>query len=227
VTVADERRREGPGGEPSWAAALDPAANLRALGEVQRRGLQAAGALVERLVAAVDGDGDAGRDADAAAEEAPAGDLDGVVDLWADLFKRSLRAITTLPGSDPNGGGAPSAATLDVDRPSPAAPLRLTVEQGGAADQGAVELWLHNGTGEDQGRLSLHHGELCSHDGTALAARLRFDPAELDALPARSSRGVVVTVELPDPAPAGTYRGVALVAGLPDAWLPIEVVVSP
>jgi hypothetical protein len=36
-----------------------------------------------------------------------------------------------------------------------------------------------------------------------------------------------VTVELPDPAPAGTYRGVALVAGLPDAWLPIEVVVSP
>jgi hypothetical protein len=231
VTVADERRREGPSGDPSWAAALDPAANLRALGEVQRRGLLAAGALVERLVAAVDGDGDAGRDADADAdadaEEAPAGDLDGVVDLWADLFKRSLRAITALPGSDGNGLGGASATTLDVDRPSPAGPLRLTVDLGGAADQAGVELWLHNGTGEDRGRLSLHHGELRSHDGTALDARLRFDPAELDALPARSSRGVVVTVDLPDPAPAGTYRGVALVEGLPDAWLPVEVVVSP
>jgi hypothetical protein len=212
VVVADERRREGPTGDRAWAAAFD--ANLRALGEVQRRGLLAAGDLVERLVAAVDGDGEGRHGPDA--DERQQGDLEGVVDLWADLVKRSLRALTPVPGD-----GHPSTTTLDITDPSTAGTLRLAAEHAGA------EVWLHNGTAEDLGRLALHHGELRSHDGTALAAALRFDPAELDSLPARSSRGVVATVELLDAtAPPGTYRGVVQVEGLPDAWLPVEVVVS-
>jgi hypothetical protein len=53
------------------------------------------------------------------------------------------------------------------------------------------------------------------------ATSVQFDPSVTD-LPARSSRGVVVSLNT-DP-PTGTYRGVVLAAGVPDAWLPIEVV---
>ena len=55
------------------------------------------------------------------------------------------------------------------------------------------------------------------------AASVRFDPPVVD-LPARSSRGVDVSVDAD--LPAGTYRGVVLAAGIPDAWLPVEVVVA-
>jgi hypothetical protein len=52
---------------------------------------------------------------------------------------------------------------------------------------------------------------------------VRFDPPLVD-LPARSSRGVGVSVD--DDASPGTYRGVVLASGIPDAWLPIEVVIA-
>jgi hypothetical protein len=48
-----ERRRDGSGEQP-WSSLFDPAANVRALGEIQRRGLQAAGELVDRLVGDAD-----------------------------------------------------------------------------------------------------------------------------------------------------------------------------
>jgi hypothetical protein len=49
--IHDEGTEESP-----WMSMLHPAANARALGEIQRRGLRAAGELVDRLIGAVDGD---------------------------------------------------------------------------------------------------------------------------------------------------------------------------
>jgi hypothetical protein len=97
----------------------------------------------------------------------------------------------------------------------------------GPGRTGSAEVWLHNGTGEPRTGLRLHCGDLRAHDGSTLPASvLRFDPASLDELPARSSRGVVVVAEVADGVPGGAYRGVLLVAGAPDVWLPIVVTVA-
>ena len=40
-------------------------------------------------------------------------------------------------------------------------------------------------------------------------------------MPARSSRGAVVSVEVSDDVPRGVYRGTVLVDGHPDLWLPV------
>jgi hypothetical protein len=70
----------------------------------------------------------------------------------------------------------------------------------------------------------LHCGDLRAADGAVLpAVSVRFDPPDVD-LPARSSRGVGVSVDTD--VPVGAFHGVVLATGIPDAWLPIEVVVT-
>ena len=192
--------------------------------------------MVERLVATVDGARDDAGGGTRTADDRAAGDLDGLVDVWADLVKRSLHAMIRLPtaagagAAPPNqaagGGAAAGAATVDVGSSSVSSPLRMSAGRS-TAPSAATELWLHNGTPAERRDLRLHCGELRSHQGASLLAHLRFDP-DVVTLPPRSSRGIVVTLELADDRAApGTYRGVVLVSGLPDAWLPVEVVVSP
>jgi len=40
-------------------------------------------------------------------------------------------------------------------------------------------------------------------------------------MPARSSRGVCVEVDVAEVLPAGVYRGTLLAHGHPDVWLPV------
>ena len=70
-----------------------PAANLRALGEIQQRGLEAAGDLVDRMVKAVDGDGTGDAAPRASRSASTTSDVDRLFDLWADLFRRSVQAM--------------------------------------------------------------------------------------------------------------------------------------
>ena len=234
--VVEEGRSRSPDGGVPWASALDPAANLRVLADIQRRGLQAASEVAERLVTVVDGNGDGSTGRAPSVDGQPIGDLDGLVDLWGELMKRSLRAMVRLPtaaaaaSAPPNGAPAAEAAdtppTVDVGTSSVSAPLRLRTGAPGETPAEA-EIWLHNGTTEEHRELHIHCGELRSPEGESLPARPRFDP-EVVTLPPRSSRGVLVTVELFDEwAAPGPYRGMVLVSGLPGAWLPIEVVVGP
>jgi hypothetical protein len=46
-------------------------------------------------------------------------------------------------------------------------------------------------------------------------------------MPARSSRGVTVEVDIDEHVAPGSYRGMLVADGHPDVWLPIEVVVKP
>jgi hypothetical protein len=206
------------------------------LADIQRRGLQAASEVAERLVTVVDGDGDGSTGRGPSVDGQPTGDLDGLVDLWGELMKRSFRAIVSLPAaavaasSPPNGAPGGEAVdtppTVDVGTSSASVPLRIRTHSSGETDAEA-ELWLHNGTTAEHRDLHIHCGDLRSPEGGSLAARVRFDPDTV-TLPPRSSRGVAVTVELVDDgAGPGTYRAMVLVSGLPDAWLPIEVVVGP
>jgi hypothetical protein len=263
-------RQDGNGdGDP--AATPGTRGGVRALVDVERRGLDAANALVERLIRAVDGDGgggdgvgagarpedgprrdDAGHDAvdvgrpDAdggrrvgTGPDAGVGAADEVVRLWVDLVRLGLDAFGHLltPGMGVRGAESGHGARVDVPSGGADGMVRLRAPaepvpggdsgDGGAEDlaEGSAEVWLHNGSASPHDGVALHCGELRCSDGTALdAGSVRFEPPVVD-LPARSSRGVVAWVGTGHP--PGTYRGVVLAAGVPDAWLPIEVVVAP
>ena len=97
--MGERRHNEGTGESP-WMSMLDPAANARALSEIQRRGLRAAGELVDRLIGAVDGDGRAN----------PAAPGDGVDQGDADAAGDG--------GDDGNRIDAPGGANGSAQRPA-------------------------------------------------------------------------------------------------------------
>jgi hypothetical protein len=218
-----------------WSAAFDPAANLRVLGEIQRRGLRAAGEIVERLIANVDGPPATGDQRGAATREAPsATDLGAGVDLWVEMAKRSLDVVARLAtvashGRSRSASPATTAAVnvnVDVEGVGAQETIELRARRTGPGD--TTEVWLHNGTQAARDDLRLHCGELRSADGGVLPAGLAFDPEVIGELPARSSRGVTVGVApWEGSAEPGTYRGIVMVTGLADVWLPVSVVVSP
>jgi hypothetical protein len=190
---------------------------FEALGEIQRRGLQAAGALVERLVSTVDGlvppsgagDGGGGEEA-AAAPDA----VDDLVAGWAKLWRDSISGLaSSLPVT------AARAASLDVR--APAAPTALEVRLDGDGC-GSVEVWVHNPSDEPYDELRLHCAPPVAHDGAALDPRSITPDPDAFALPPRSSRGIRLAVDAPGAHP-GTYRSLVLVDGLPDQWLALEI----
>ena len=258
-----ERRRDGFGERP-WSSLFDPAANVRALGDIQRRGLQAAGELVDRLV------GDADRHAAATSaddRETGAPDRDhsdehdphgahgaheahgapggspaaALFEVWLDLLQRGFQAVTDARGTAvvPTSNGH-RGATVDLGAGLTTGTVRIEAAGGDGGSSGGdveddrsgdgraeAEVWLHNGTAEPRANVSLHCGDLRAHDGSLLpAGAVRFDPDRVGELPARSSRGVVVSAVLHADQPAGVYRGVILATGVPDAWLPLEIVVG-
>lgn len=201
---------------------------FEALGEIQRRGLDAAGALVERLVRSVDGvvppaaraaggvdDGGGAAGTGPEAPDRPSPDaVDELVAGWAKLWRDSIAGLVAdLP--------AAAARTATVDVQAPAAPTSLEVRLD-AEGRGAVEVWVHNPSDEPYGKLRVHCAPPVAHDGAALdALSITADPDGF-ALPPRSSRGIRLAVDAPGSLP-GTYRSIVLVDGLPDRWLALEV----
>lgn len=231
--AADEREHPDDVGD-LWSAAFDPAANLRVLGDIQRRGLRAAGEIVERLIANVDGPPPTGGPGGAAGDPGSTADPGAGVDLWVEMAKRSLDVVARLATATATAaatGGRPRpgrAATLvDVEGQGEQDTIELRVGRSGSGD--TAEVWLHNGTHEARHDLRLHCGELRSSDGGVLPAGLAFDPEVVAELPARSSRGIAIGVAPWDEGPpeSGTYRSVVMVTGLADVWLPVTVVVEP
>jgi hypothetical protein len=234
--------RQESGSDRRSGSRLDPAKGVQALADVQRRGLLAASELAERLVRSVDGDGEgAGRaahddtaaDRSASHRETPmappaGGPVDDLVRLWAEVVRLGLETFGPFlrPGVPGRPDSGSAVATLDVDTATSTGVVRVVVSAtplpDADTDHADAEIWLHNGRAKAYSDVALHCGDLRASDGAVLpAASVRFDPAVTD-LPARSSRGVVVSVHAD--LPPGTYRGVVLAAGVPDAWLPIEVV---
>jgi hypothetical protein len=116
------------------------------------------------------------------------------------------------------------AATLDFAAAQGKGLLQLQTTAPGAA---IAEVWLHNHGTIDTGKVTLRCSDLLSCDGSVIAARLmRFEP-DIVPMPARSSRGVTVEVDIEEHVSPGSYRGVLIADGHPDVWLPIELVVKP
>jgi hypothetical protein len=234
--------RQGNDGDHRSRSRLDPSAAAHVLADVERRGLRAANELVDRLVHSIDGDGephdDGPRDGSAsaasshdAAGPSAAGLTDNLVRLWAELVRLGLDTFGQVasPGGPSRADGGGRGATLDIVTGASTGMVRIEVvppepaSDRGTTSHAQTEVWLHNGSHGDYADVALHCGDLRASDGAVLpATSVRFDPAAVD-LPARSSRGVAISVTTDGP--PGTYRGVVLATGVPDAWLPIEVVV--
>lgn len=224
-----EGSHDGRGGGLPWASVLDPVANARALEQIQRRGVQAAGELVDRLVAAVDGARE--RDGTSNGDDAPSpsGPWDGadLLGVWADLVTRTLQAMVRLSVPDEEQREPPTGGPVWVDavsgRGSGAVALVVDPSAGTSA---SVELWLHNASERAVGRLRLHVGELRSPDGRMLPdGVVTFEPVSVDELLARSSRGVSVSIVSPEPLAAGRYRGLLQADGADEVTVPVEVTV--
>lgn len=208
-------------GEPArdaWMAALDPAANVRALGEIQRRGLDAARQLVDQLIAMVDGAAQASpRDETARGSTGGqvAGDVERLIEGWAALTKDTLRTMGALytqayAGPASSRGGRP-----------------VRLESGPETGAPVEQLWLHNTTSDPVSAVRLHCGDLRSPTAASIpASGIEFSPAAVDRLEAGTSVPVQVTVAVPAGTPPGVYRGTVLATGLADVWLPLEVVVT-
>lgn len=196
---------EGPqgNGKRGPRGLFDPVAGMRAMAEIQAEGLRAAGEVLDRMLGAEPPvqPSRGGRDEYAA-----------LVDAWAEFLRRGVSVLTS---------SGPAGVSIDGD--GPAAVVRAAV---GAEP---VEVWLHNRTGAATGPLTLRCGPLSDAGGRVLeGVAVRFDPASIDALPARSSRGVHVAAGVEGSAPpprAGVYRGVIQAEGVPAVWLPLEITV--
>jgi hypothetical protein len=213
-----------------WGFVLDPAANVRALGDVQRRGLQAARELVDRVVSTIDHSGsppDASRNgarSTGAEQKVPLGDL---MQAWWELAARVMAAVPTT-GSTPSSRPAPGEGSIEVDVTgvSLPTPWRLRADTSGRLLVPA-ELWLHNPSSHPVGPIRLSVGDLRASVGTLLGPGcLRFDPSEVVDLPARSARGVVMTLSAGEPLVPGTYRGLVQADGAPNLWVTLEIAVE-
>jgi hypothetical protein len=86
-------------------------------------------------------------------------------------------------------------------------------------------VWLHNRGPDDRGDVQLQCSDLLSHEGKVIAADAVHMDTAVVPMPARSSRGVTVTVDIAPEVGPGVYRGTLLAGGHPDLWLPVVLTV--
>ncbi|HXW33922.1 MAG TPA: hypothetical protein VEJ87_05035 [Acidimicrobiales bacterium] len=127
--MSEENVTDRPSPSLPWAFVLDPAANAKALGEVQRRGLRAARELVDRVVASIDGPdapfGPFGPFGANGASGFPAGapqdlPLAEVIQVWWDLVARAIAAVAGEGAApvQPDQSSYPPYSGEDVYPPS-------------------------------------------------------------------------------------------------------------
>ena len=215
-----------------WASVFDPAANAKALSAIQAEGFRAASRIVDQFVRAVDSNSD--REAAVSPSDTQVtngnatvngnGAVDGIKEFerltrawWSmtgQFLLRSIPATAAKTGSE--------SVSLDVGDPGSKRGVNFDVAVG---DSASCEVWLHNRGSDDRGDVRLHASDLLSHDGNVIpAAGLRIDTAVVP-MPARSSRGVAVTIYVASDVRPGVYRGTLLAAGYPDLWLPVMLTV--
>ena len=249
-----DHERDVDSGLP-WAFVLDPAANARALGEVQRRGLNAARELVERVASAVDRPENArqpfgwpagGAGSNGAGGQTPPELVNRLMQGWWELTMNTMTAfLPNWTGGPPNhdrrpGPGSPGrngsredpagphdpAPTVDVTPESGPVIWHLEVDSDGSLHRGG-QLWLRNPSPKPLGFLRLSVSDLRADSGATIASsQVCLDPSSVKKFPARSARGVEVELRLDGRVASGTYRGVVRGDGAVDLHIPIEIEVG-
>jgi hypothetical protein len=214
-----------------WASVFDPAANARALSAIQAEGFRAASRIVDQFVRAVGSNTNGGATATQADTRATNGDTavngtgaaDGIPELerltrawWSMIGQFLLRSMPLTPAPDSE------SVSLDVNNPDAKRAVNLEAPVGGSAN---AEVWLHNRGPEDRGDVRVRCSDLLSHDGDVIRAdAVRIDTAVVP-MPARSSRGVAITIDVAPEVRPGVYRGTLLASGHPDLWLAVMLTV--
>ncbi|HNM86475.1 MAG TPA: hypothetical protein PKI77_18390 [Mycobacterium sp.] len=214
--MADQPYDDGSISDLPWGVVFDPIVNARALSAVQARGFRAAREVVDRLLAVAEGfDFPAtgpGRD------DTAAPDVDRVLGSWQKLLGQ---LGDTIRGTLVDGAAGPTAM-FDLRTANVAGQVMLDTDTPGAV---STEFWLHNGGPEDMGKIRLRCSDLLADDGALIESGcVRFEP-DMVAMPARSSRGVIIEVDVSEEDATGTYRGTLLADGHPDVWLPVTLVI--
>lgn len=201
-----------------WASVFDPAANARALSAIQAEGFRAASQIVDRFIRIVtpDGQGDGVvPPASGASATNVVSDLETLTRSWWSMVGRMLLQSAPTSSAD--------ATSLDLGGAESAGQISLAAQVGGCA---TAEVWLHNRSTADFGDVELRCSDLLSAEGNIFQAEsVTLQPTSVP-MPARSSRGVAVTVPVADHVRAGVYRGTLLVVGHPTLWLPVTLTVT-
>ncbi len=212
-----------------WASIFDPAANVRALTTVQAEGFRAASELVDRFVRMVatrpDGSAAAARNASGLSDEQRA-DFLGATDVEPLIRSWWAMAGQFLMGGAPQTQPSTAAASPALDFTASGSAGRLEFEAE-AGESATTEIWLHNSADGDLGRIRLRCSALMAGDGSVIEAEAcRIKPKAVP-VPARSSRGIGLTVTVAKKTKPGVYRGTVLVEGRPELWLPVALAVRP
>jgi hypothetical protein len=225
--LVDRGTGDGSINDLPWASVFDPAANARALSAIQAQGFRAASEIVDRF-ARIATTGLNGKDSSttsaAPLTDDQRADLFGATDIeplirswWAMIGQLLLGAAPRTPD-----GASANSATLDLSNAEANGKLDLAATSPGAAK---AEVWLHNRGANDLGQVRLRCSDLLAHDGSVVGSgTVTFNPAAA-AIPARSSRGIEVKIEVPQGVAPGTYRGTVLAEGHPNLWLPAVLTV--
>jgi hypothetical protein len=222
--MADQDDHGGRAGRSWWVDALDPVENLRALVNAQGFGRRAAEELADRLLAESNGHGSGTGDGDTGDGDT-GDDVDEIIRrLGADAVRAGelsvsvINHLTTLLAAVARGRNA----STRPDR-EPAAVVLPDVAPG-AETNGLF--WIHNTSAVPVAAVRPHSPPLRSHLGDELpAGAVRFDPAVLDPLPARSSCGIDVRVSVPATTRAGVYVSIILVENVAEMHLPLRITV--
>jgi hypothetical protein len=225
--LVDRGTGDGSINDLPWASVFDPAANARALSAIQAEGFRAASEIVDRF-ARIATTGLNGKDrpptSAAPLTNDQRADLFGATDIeplvrswWVMIGQFLLGSAPHLADSEGVDGASLDFSNVEADG---RLDLRATVP--GAA---TAEVWLHNKGATDQGQTRLRCSDLLADDGSVIsAAAVKLTPADI-AMPARSSRGIDVKIEVPQGVQPGVYRGTLLVEGHPQVWLPVVLTV--
>lgn len=213
-----------------WASVFDPAINVRALGEIQARGFRAATELVDRFVrvtapeptTSTAGAAAPAEDQQQSGEKPSTPTLPDVEQLlgsWKSMVGQLIGSIRS--GTSGSAQGGPAMFDLVNDQAS--GEIALTATEPGAV---STEVWVHNANGIDLGKVRLRCSDLMSHDGSVVeAAMVRFEPDTIP-MPARSSRGITVELDVSEDVAPGVYRGTLFADGHADVWLPMLLTVA-
>jgi hypothetical protein len=142
-------------------------------------------------------------------------DVARAMDLYGELVRRSFEGYVDLLEQRQRADGARTDAGGD-------GPLALRVAADGAVTAGTV--WIHNTT-DDPACAELHLTDLTAHDGKVVPSSTGcFEPAALTIAPGGSASARLEVVV--DGFPAGIYHGHVVAGGLPEAALPVRLVIG-
>ncbi|BBZ35129.1 hypothetical protein [Mycolicibacterium confluentis] len=227
--MADSVYEDGSIADLPWGAVFDPVVNARALSAVQARGFRAAREVVDRFISmAADLEFSAPesesrseqQDTSEGGPSAPGGiDVERALGTWQSMLGQLANSVKDTFAQQATSG----PAMFDLRTSDAAGQVVLNADGPGAV---STEVWLHNGGPEDMGKVRLRCSDLLAHDGAVIESDcVRFEP-DVVAMPARSSRGIIIEVDVADDHAPGSYRGTLLADGQPDVWLPVLLVVA-